>query len=559
MNAVIQTSATIAFKDIFPEEGKPNIPDLLSGIPSCTILTVVAHFMAQIHAKEDDYILQEEIVTRWVNQQPEETRDLILTRFKKLAEKHNYRVNFFNNITSLYFYQSIFTNYNEIADRNLTADEELRLIKAYLIVSERWTEKELKHLGQKPKDDDSAVAYLLPFQMTHNEIQSYKDFRPQLLKAIYFFRFLEQDEKLKEYLPVFLAQYGLTNWEDYLKHTIIPYVISLTGTKSTVLVFDEKNKLEIDYWDTFCIDIKNYEEKPDFLELRESPVFKLKELHYLFFNYNFIIDKLFQSLQFVFSKLLIREGVVKNFGDFKSQFYSEKFSENFMLYHLFEYCIANQKNIVSFNGEELAKKLGEKGPDYYIRVDNHLILIEFKDVLMGAEPKVSYDFEKISHEISRKLIENEDGKAKGVGQLARFINEIPKNGFEFDKFDDDQLNIYPIIIVTDSALSLFGINYLLEKQFSSLIKKDENKSVKHIGLLNLDTLLLFQDLFHENRVNFFDLLNGYDQDFNHPNSLYKFQNLGIYFIDYITHHRISSRSMPDILKEFITNNLVGQK
>lgn len=556
MALIIEPLATVAFKDIFPKEEKQTIPELLVGIPTSTILTIVAHFMAQIHSKENDFLLQKEILLRWLNQQSQEKRDEIVTKFDELSVKHKNRVSLFNNITSLYFYQSLFSHFNNGDDRDLTADEELRFFKAYLIISEIWTEKEIEHLSQRPSTDDEMVAYVLPFQMTHNEIQSYKDFRVQLLKAIYFFQFIELDDELSSYLPEFLDQYGLSNWKEYLRHTIVPYVLSITGSKSTVLVFDESNKIETDYWDSFCIDIDSYVSKPDFLELRESPVFKISEYNYLFYNYNFIIDKLFQSLQFVFSKLLISKGVVNNFGDFKSKYYSEKFSENYMLYKVVKHCIANQESVVSYDGEELAALIGEKGPDYYIRVNNHVLLIEFKDVLMGAGPKVSYDFSKITKEISRKLVKNEGGKAKGVGQLARFINSFPNGGYAFDQFEGDEIHFYPLMIVTDSAFSLFGINYLLEQELSNLIEVNAKKKIKHLGLLPLDSLLIFQDLLHENRVNFFDILNGYDHDYYSENSLYKFQDLSIYFIDYINHNKIPSRDNPDILRNFIENELI---
>lgn len=557
MTLNIKTSATIAYKDIFSEDDKPNVDELLVDIPSKSILTIVAHFMAQIHSREDDFMLHKEIFLRWINQQNDEIREELTDKFDEIAEKHNENVNFFNNITSLYFYQVVFSNYHDGDDRHLNAEEELRLIKAYLLVSEKWTKKEIEHLSQRPQNESEMVAYVLPFQMTHNEIQSYKDFRPQTFKALLFFQFIEQDDTLKEHLPDFLAQYGLSNWKEYLKNTIVPYVISLSGSRSTVLVFKEENKLETDYWDTFCIEVEGYLAKADFLKLRENPVFKLQPLHYLYFNYNFIIDKLFQALQFVFSKLLIEKGVVSDFGDFKSKFYSETFSENYLLYKTIEHCIANQTNIVSLNGEELAEKLGEKGPDYYIRVNNHILLIEFKDVLMGAEPKVSYDFDEISTEINKKLVQNEKGKAKGVGQLSKFINNIPEKGYDFDKVEEDNLIFYPLLLVTDSAFNLFGINYLLENKFRAQLQENNKREVKHLSLLHFDTLLMFQDLFSENRVNFFDLLVGYD--FNQKQGNYKFQNLGTYFIDYINHHRIPSRDMPDELRKFITEDLVNDK
>ena len=190
MEGKIQTIATVAFKDIFPDEERHSMAELLYAIPTKTILTITAHFMAQIHGKEDDFELQKEIVFRWINQQDDRTSDYILNKFNELIDKLGAKINFFNNISSLYFYQEVFSNSNEEEDRDLTAEEELRLLKAYLIVSECWTEKEVEHLKQRPTTDDQIVSYVLPFQMAHNEIQSFKDFRAQLIKAIYFFRFL---------------------------------------------------------------------------------------------------------------------------------------------------------------------------------------------------------------------------------------------------------------------------------------------------------------------------------------------------------------------------------
>ena len=181
MKGRIQTIPTVVLKDIFPDSKDISIKNLLKDIPTNAILTIVAHFMAQIHAKEDNFELQKEIILRWINQQSDSIRQDIIDRFDSLIDKHGAKINFFNNISSLYLYQELFRNFTEGDVRNLTADEELRIFKAYLTISTIWTEKEIKHLSQRPKSDDELVSYILPFQMTHNEIKEYKDFRAQLI------------------------------------------------------------------------------------------------------------------------------------------------------------------------------------------------------------------------------------------------------------------------------------------------------------------------------------------------------------------------------------------
>lgn len=556
MDTQIKVFAIINFRNIFPQEQKPTINELLKGIPTCSILKIIGYFMAQVHANEDNIELQSKIFNFWLDVQEDKVKQTIKIKFDEFIDNKKSNFQFFSNITSLYFIQYLFVNYNSDVDRELTADEELRLFKAYLIVSEEWSDKEVEFLSQSPKNEDELVAYILPFQMKHNEIQSYKDFRAQFIKAIYFFQFLEQDKDLGKYLPDFLGKYGLKTWKEYLMNALTPYILSLSeGKKPSILVFNESHNLEVDFWDTFCIKLDDYSPKSDFLELRESPVFKLQDFNYIFYNFNFVIDKLYQALQFVFSKLLIEKGVVENFGNFKSKYYSEQFSENFMFYKTIEYCFINQKNIISFNGEQLADLLGEKGPDYYIRIDNHLILIEFKDVLMGAGPKVSYDFNQISAEISRKLVKNEGGHAKGVGQLARFINEMPVGGFDFDPIDGDKINIYPIMVVTDTSFTLFGINFLLQQEFLKLINLSDCKDIKWLSLIGLDTFLLYQDSFNENRISLFDILIGYDFGCKQEKSIYKFSSLDKYFIDYINNNHIPTRNLPNLLMEFFQNEL----
>lgn len=391
MSALIRPLVTLTFKDIFQDENKINHSEILRHIPGSTIIKIISHFMVRIHANEENLELQHEIILSWLNQQEDEIKASIMSRFYIRSKEVNSQIVFFNNITTLYFYQTVFSNYNKANDRALTAEEELKLFKIYLQISDDWTEKEISYIKERPQSDEEMVEYILPFHMVHNEVQSYKDFRLQLIKSIYFFRFIESDNELGQYLSDFLLQYGLSNWPDYIRHAIIPYILSISGQRSSVLAFKASDEIETEYWDTFCIDIENYRSKPDFLELREFPVLKTDMLHYVYFNYNFVIDKLFQSFQFVFSKLLINKGVVGNFGDFKTRYYSERFAENYMLYNVVDNCISNQCNIIAFNGEQLASKLGEKGPDYYIRLNNYLIIIEFKDVLMGALPKASYN------------------------------------------------------------------------------------------------------------------------------------------------------------------------
>jgi|GEM_PF-2659389 len=549
MKEPINLIPSISYYDFFPDDDILQVVDLIKDIPSKSILIIIAHFMAKIHLNENNQEMQIKIFNQMINQQNDSIKNYLKCRLNIFINNNNIRFNFINNISCLYFYQILFENYNDLESRDLNAEEELKLLKAYLIVSHNWLSKEVEYSESVLKNKDDPISFILPIQIIYDEFQKYKDTNIQLIKSISFFNFCENSKDLSPILEEFLSKYNLTKWEEYLEKTINFYFRSITTKKASQLIIPTEENIARDYWNTFCLDVGNYKQKPDFLNLREYPVVKIDATHYLFYNLNFVIDKLFQNLQFVFSKIAIDKHYAKNMPDFKSKYYSEKFTENYLFYNVLEYCHSNQKTFVKYNGEQLNEHLGYRGPDYYIRNKNQIILIEFKDILMSTKHKTSYNFDTIYDEIKNKLVQNLQGKAKGVGQLSNFINKFPVNGFEFDKFDSDEIIIYPLLIVTDSAFCNFGINYLLNNEFVNLITPNKQILIKKLALMNLDIILLNQDLFQVKKINLFETLSEYDENLKQNNSDYLYTNFGMFLINYIN-SKENSHSIPKVLKEF---------
>lgn len=545
----------IAYKDVYGDVEKPSFEILFNGIPTKVIIEVISHFMAVIHTNELDFEKQIQILGIWIGRLPEVDVFQLRETLQRFIEREKRSVIFFSNTSSLYFLERALSLYHEGEPRDLTADEELRLFKAYLLITEIWTEEQYSFLkGKKVNTDQEALEYILPFQIPFYEIQSFKDFRWQLIKAIYFFKFLEQNDELGKYLNDFLAKFHSKDWFEFLSHILNGYaILNKSGNKASIIDVLKEHIAFRSFLNELSINVQEFTIKEDFLSLREKPVFKMSDDRYAFLNFNFLIDKLFQSIQFDFAKLLQEQRIVMNFGDFKSKYYSKEFSERYFLYQLLEYLIGNRK-LVKLNGDQIAKEMKEEGPDYYIRFGSKVFLIEFKDVLLAAKAKMSYDFSQLREDIFKKLVENEKGKPKGVSQLCNFIKKLDKGGFSIDRFDATQVRIYPIMIVTDSAYNSFGINWQLNIEFKKLLN-DEQKigHVNDLIVIHLDTLIKYQDEFHDRRIvcaDSFDSYNSFSKKSVNPFD--KFISYSQYLPDYLKDKGIEQSPAPRyLMKEFM--------
>jgi hypothetical protein len=80
---------------------------------------------------------------------------------------------------------------------------------------------------------------------------------------------------------------------------------------------------------------------------------------------------------------------------------------------------------------------------------------------------------------------------------------------DIDSFDPNDAIIYPILIFTDGTLNSRGVNYYLNKRFR-LFQEEANINhidIRPLTLIDIDSLIKFQDLFHENKIALNQCLN----------------------------------------------------
>ncbi|MCJ7446059.1 MAG: hypothetical protein MUO72_00010 [Bacteroidales bacterium] len=521
----------LAFKDVFSEKEQQPIETLISDISTVNSLEILGYFNAQLHTIEQDTSKQIEFLKIWMNRFPKEVIGKVIGFIKKFEGKQNANFVFINNVSSLMLIEQILKYHNNTKPLvNISPEQELNLFKAYLICSQQWTDEQMKaYNGEEITNPESFVNLLLPIHLPFQEILEFKDFRLQFIKAVYFFKFCESNIFFTKYLEKFLKVYSLESWKIYLLNIISIYVRKFEPLKTpSVLKIGSEFPQIRNFLDNLSIDPKSFIIKSDFLSLREKPVYKIDDETYIFLNLNFLVDKIFQGIQFDFAGILTKSGtlykgkLIKTFADFKNA-YAEQFSENGLFFRVMNYAFENSKYI-KYDGNQLKKSLGDGFPDYYIRDKSKVYLFEYKDILLNSDIKHSYSISDIKSEISKKLIANEKGAPKGITQLVNYIEKLRNNAFQkLDNYDFTRVSIYPIIIYTDFSFNLSGINHFLKTEFSKILdnKKLNNRHlIKDLILIDLDTFIKFQDLFRDKRLRLNDSLNDFYNLTNNKNKPY---------------------------------------
>lgn len=512
-----QISVSIGYKDIFDDYESVEISELLDGIPTSNAIQIAGYFMAQLHTVERDASLQLEFLNMWAGRLPNKIQATVSEFVNRVSNSQNASFSFLDNVSSLTLIEHILVHHNDLAMlEDLTPEQELNLFKAYLYCSQKWIDEQLPAFDKSTQKEIHEI--LLPAQLPYQEILELKDFRIQFIKAIYFFRFCEQDEVFIDYLNIFLAEYNLSSWHDYLMNLLQLYLrkFEQLQTPSVTEVTDDHPEI-INFLSELSIDVNSFKSDIDFLGIRNKPIYALNRNQYLFLNLNFLVDKIYQGIQFDFARVLVSKSAefkgkpIKNVPQFLAIF-GEKFSESGLFYSVMNY-VFGKSGYILHSGESIIEFFEEGEPDFYIRDKGKIYLFEFKNVYLGTQLKHSKDFETIRDGIFEKFVENKNGKPKGVTQLVSTIQKLRNGEFEkFDHFDYRNVIIYPVIVYVDFSFNLVGVNYLLNREMRRRIEETKipnQGNIKGLVMIDLDSLIKFQDLFREKKLKINHCFNNY--------------------------------------------------
>lgn len=534
----------LVYSDFFGRDDKPSYSDLLSGLPKERALELIVHFNGQLHSNERSSEIQFELLNFFLSNQSNEIKALFSNAIKR-NDNGKSRIAFFNNVSFLLTVQHILIR-SDPNDREFTTEDELSLLKAFLLISEEWIQKSEELITDGKIDTElDFIKIFLPSQLPIHENKLFKDFRIQLLKAVYLFEYLQGEEAFNDIISEFYEKKSVNNWQEYLVKVLSLYIRDIKPPHTTT-------KLEIpdeavqNFADSLCINGEVVVDDEDFTSLRNKPLFKTHDGNYLFLSFNFLIDKLYQGLLFdIYYTSDVAQKKFKSIPTYRSNL-SYLFSEKYMLYSYAQRHLS--KDCIQISEDDIPEQTPVK-PDYYIRHKSKILIIEFKDILLSKNIKHSYSFEKIVDGVFEKLVESKDGK-KGILQLIDNIAGLNSGAFDgIDDFNKDQAKYYPVLIVTDKSFEQLGINFLINKEFEKRISKNDElpkHRIKNPVIIVLDDLIKFQDLFSEGKLKLWTLIDQFNSHINGSDMLKRTSS----FHEFL--HEKASKLLKDSPKQLFT-------
>lgn len=243
---------------------------------------------------------------------------------------------------------------------------------------------------------------------------------------------------------------------------------------------------------------------------------------YILLNSNLLVDRLYQGMLFSFcssmNKCRKRKGEkVLEFKDFKGSL-GKVFSEPRLFYPIMGR-VFNNERYKCVSGNELEAKYKIKGTsDYYIQVEDKLMLFEFKDTLLGDTYKYSHDMQLIVHEILHRICNpgsSADDNRKGVYQLIDTVIDLDSTS-KYEKTGiriENAQTIYPIVVVTDTAFSANGVNAVVTKEFKRSILPTcafmHDFQIRTPIVIHIDTIMNIAKQVSDGHWRFEEMLEGY--------------------------------------------------
>lgn len=455
----------LTYRDIFETTQVDKIETLLLKIPSRFFISVISFINSNLYF-DDSIENQQFILLKFFERQPVDIQNALIKKWNDCKQRINYIFPLFNNLTLI---NNIILDYRIDSSKNdLTPEEELNILKVILLNNQ--------NLDTTIPKENNFIRIFWRHTLPQFEFNYNKNFVSSIYLSESIFDYLKSEypKQYKEYL-----RYSkVSSAKEFIKNIILFYI---NGYNKQGKLFYSSFSVDLvtknALLENFIIDIINFnskefsKKKKDkyFKGLRETPIIKDEKNNYNIFNWNFIVDKFYQGLVFDFYKNTSLKTNMR-FDDFKSNL-GVQFSEKVFFKNLL-------KKIYPKNTDDVVLLCSDEKPnydfDFYLRIENKILLIEFKDYLMPDLVKYG-ESEKMIDYFQSRFVSNED-KKKGISQLLYQIKKIDSNikVYEDLKINKERLIIFPIIIYTDNSFMVPGINRHLDKIFRKKLQLTKN-------------------------------------------------------------------------------------
>lgn len=509
-----------SYTEIFPGT-MPTLEETIGKISSKTLLIALSVLSQKIYLHKSDIDVHEDILREICLDISSLERDKIFNnyiKFKKNLIREGNQPIIFNNIAILNCIYKVFQNINNLPDTTKLDPEtnSIYILKA-LLIANSLHDAQLEQIAEMDLNKRILITEASQYEFINN-----KDAFYQISLASEFFQFISQDPVLNEFLKEFLTKVKLNNYIDYIRHVFALYIQPLYNDKYRIVVENDDKDSVGEFFNSLAHDFSNTQpvlnsvkDDVDYKLLRNQPLLKTEENTYYIINFNFLIDKLYQGLIFNFynsTSLKRRKDIFTDFSQFLSHL-GTNFAEKRIFHKLIPGCfIPNRFTVIKSGDEEQ-----EEYSDYYVRQSTRLFLFEFKNYIINAKVKHSFNFEEIKQEVFKKLVENEKSKPKGVSQLLNVIDKINQGGFSFDNFAPKfgkRLFIYPILVYSDDFFMIEGMQQIVSQFFKDKLNSEvvKRQNIKDVVLISLSDLIDIKYAVTKGHITFESLLNIYYEE-----------------------------------------------
>ncbi len=352
------------------------------------------------------------------------------------------------------------------------------------------------------------VVLAYSFSNEGNEFEDYHDvYRRQMVRMKELFVYANNRKTWKPLRKLFFHNFGIKHWTHYLiPHT---FVANKIKGKSGVLIMkncDRVTKTSLKIIRKCSIDYNEvipFEKNKDYSEFKSRPFIQLDKHHFVVVNGRFVIEHLYESMYFQLKKYRSFAGY-NNDDDYRRDFTTD-FTQNWMLNRFMSYCLTGTEKCVLTENDsnDIKTKQNRENVhpiDYYIHVDEGVLLFELKDTLSSAKTKDKRDAEVFFNDLYERFCEstskNDKLSPKGVKQLLLNVQAIQDGTFIFDNVRRDE-TIYPIIVVDSTYYTMRGVHTKLEYWMRDFCNSSgiSDNTVKPLILMDISTLRLYADSF----------------------------------------------------------------
>lgn len=518
----VRIGKRLGYKDLFDDEPL-DFKEYFKGVGKEDIYVAIP-FLVNVANPDHKHHLPKDMVSIWFCDDNKKLREDLL---RKLHKEDSIA----NIISSLKLTEFVMQSDFDKKRTKSNTEFEIDLFKAYLLLNseqDKIEEEGRKNLPPEKEKDERMLGLFLAMNFHDSDLINYNLSELmiiQLIKSIEFFKYLENRKELNPHLKLFQSKYNCESWEDWIKRYLaIIFPIIQKEEKSFFdykIANDENYEMNCKFFDSFTINDENDFRLSDFITLRSNPILKIGEGHYRILNKLFLVEILFKSIQFQFS-LQINKEVSKEeqIKDFRAD-HCANFSERTLLYNILRNSFP-KKNWIHISGDDFLDNGYSAEPDYYIRFNNKIFLFESKDVVLKGKEKQSRDYPTLKKALSEKFYKIEKGnktEQKAVLQIIENIKRILKVYYEkCDKgYNPENIKIYPILVIHDRQFDSLSVNELISKWFEIELTKIKEEfdisNVQQIIVLNIDTMILYQETFKQRGNNRLEkLISDYQEN-----------------------------------------------